>query len=176
MPILLNRSPFPKNPGEVAVRGERVPVRSDQIIIWVSLTDRNIGSPSPSAIPFPAILDTGHNHTFSISERHLTNWAGLSMNRLEISGAIRDRKQRLTLRLANLWVHPNASGQREPLAEGLPQHLKAKIGIAVYPGSDFPRLPILGLRAIAENDLVLNVNGPKREATLRTAGMWWPFA
>jgi hypothetical protein len=47
----------------------------------------------------------------------------------------------------------------------------------MYPvGVEFPRLPILGLRALTDNDLILIVNGHRREATLRTAYRWWPFA
>jgi len=106
----------------------------------------------------------------------LTAWAGLRLDQLQTRAAIRERNQRIALRLANLWVHPNISGQREPLADGLPQLIKTKVGIAVYPGGDFPRLPILGLRAIAENELVLKIDGSRREATLRTAKLWWPFA
>ena len=45
----------------------------------------------------------------------------------------------------------------------------------VYPGGDFPRLPILGLRAIAENALTLHIDGAKRNATLRMSLRWWPF-
>ncbi|HJZ55100.1 MAG TPA: hypothetical protein VKE74_09090 [Gemmataceae bacterium] len=55
--------------------------------------------------------------------------------------------------------------------------MSALHGIAVYPGDEHPRLPILGLRAVAENKLLLNVSGSRREATLRTAvRWWWPFA
>jgi hypothetical protein len=38
MPRLLDRSPFSEDPSEVVVRGERIRVRADQIILWVSLT------------------------------------------------------------------------------------------------------------------------------------------
>ena len=176
MPLFLNRMPFPATASEIVVRGERVRLHADQIIIWVSLTLRGITNPNPSTSPFLAILDTGHNHSFSLSERHLTDRAGLRLDRMETRAAIRERNQRIALRLATIWVHPNANGKREPLAEGLPLPLKAKVGIAVYPSGDFPRLPILGLRAIAENDLMLKVDGARREATLRTGGRWWPFS
>jgi hypothetical protein len=176
MPLLLNRMPFPNVSGEVAVRGERVRVRADQIIVWVSLSLRRLTNPTPVAVPFPAILDTGHNHTFSLSEYHLRSWAGLTPDVLDVLAAVRDRGRRIDLRSANLWVHTNAVGQREVLSDGPPHRLIANAGIAVYPGDDFPRLPILGLRAIAENDLLLTVNGRTREATLRTPRRWWPFA
>ena len=79
------------------------------------------------------------------------------------------------LREANLWVHLNESRQRERLADAPPQLMAAPEGIAIYPEGDFPRLPILGLKMIADNKLVLKVNGWRREATLRKAIKWWPF-
>ena len=66
-------------------------------------------------------------------------------------------------------------GNRESLADRPPHLIDADHGIAVYQDGDFPRLPILGLRAIAENNLVLTVDGKRRLATLRAAIRWWPF-
>lgn len=175
MPILLNRMPFSKHPSEVMVRGERVRVRADQIILWVSISLEEFNDPNSSVIPFPVILDTGHTHSFSLHERHLAEWAGLQPDALRILAAVRDRNQRLFLRAANIWIHANERGNREELAKQSPHLVDALQGIAVYPGEDFPRLPIFGLRAIAENDLILKVNGHQREATMRTANKWWPF-
>jgi len=175
MPILLNRMPFSDNSSEIAIQGKRVRVRANQIILWVSLNLRHEASPKPIVTPFPAILDTGHNYTFSIHERHLIEWAGLRPTDLKVLTAIRDRGQQVLLRAANIWVHPNVRRSRDKIDEKPPHFIDATRGIAVYPGSDFPSLPILGLRAIAENNLVLKVNGPGREATLRTPNRWWPF-
>jgi hypothetical protein len=175
MPNLIDHSPFSDKPSEIAIQGKRVRLRANQIIVWVSLSLHRLTIANPEVSPFPAILDTGHNHTFSIHERHLTEWAGLRMEILNVMTAIRHRGQRLLLRAANVWVHPNERGARDKLADRPPYLLKALTGIAVYPGSDFPRLPILGLRAIAENNLVLKVDGPRRQTTLRTQYRWWPF-
>src|SRR5436309_3224171 len=113
------------------------------------------------------ILDTGHTHSLSLHERHLTEWAGLRPESLAVFAAVRERGQRLSLRAANIWVHPNEPGERR-VSDRPPQFVEAVRGIAVYPGHDFPRLPILGLRAITENKLVLAIDGRRREATLRT--------
>lgn len=175
MSRLLDQMPFPGESGEVVVRGERVRVRANQIIAWVSLTLRRVQSPNPTAIPFPVILDTGHTHSLSIQVRHLIEWAGLRPDILAVRMAVRERGQRVLLREANIWVHPNVRGSRDELADHPPHFVGAKRGIAVYPAGDFPRLPILGLRAIAENGLILKVDGPRRQATLRTPIWWWPF-
>jgi hypothetical protein len=168
MPRLLDRMPFPELPGEVVVRNERVRIRADQIIVWISLSLRRVTEQHPAAVPFPAILDTGHSHSFALSERHLTEWAGLRPDALAVRGAVRERGQRIVLRTANVWVHPNEPGSRERLAARPPYLLETRTGVAVYPGGDFPRLPILGLRVVSESGLVLKVDGPRREATLRT--------
>jgi hypothetical protein len=175
MPLLLDHMPFPGEPGEVVVRGERIRIRAHQIILWASVTLDRVKSPNPTAIPFPVILDTGHTHSLSIQERHLVEWADLRPEMLSVRMAIRERGQRILLRAANIWVHPNMRGIRDQLADRPPHLLEAKRGIAVYPPGEFPRLPILGLRAIAENNLILKIDGRKRTATLRKPPWYWPF-
>jgi hypothetical protein len=176
MPRLLDRMPFSESPTEIVARGERIRIRRDQIILWISLTTKQSITFNPFATPFPAILDIGHNHVFSILEQHLIEWAGLRPETLPIVGAVRERGQRLHLRAAKVWVHVNVPRSRDRLVERPPFPLSAARGIAVYPSTGgFPRLPILGLGAIAENKLILEVNGKKREATLRTPFRWWPF-
>src|SRR4051812_24053537 len=112
MPRLLNRMPFPDRSDEVVVRNERVRIRADQIIVWVSLARRQDKVPHPAAVTFPAVLDTGYNHLFRVNERHLTEWAGLRPDVLSLVGTARDRGQRIQLRAANVWVHPNSPGSR----------------------------------------------------------------
>ena len=172
MPTLLDRMPFPALPDELVIRGERVRIRADQIIIWVSLSPRRMAEQHPLTDPFPAILDTGHSHHFAMTRRQLIEWGGLDPDLLPIHAAVRDRGQKVPLREANVWVHLNTPGRRDQLADRPPQFVRTRPGIAVYPEGDFPRLPILGLRVIAENNLILNVDGPRREASLRTAPRW----
>ena len=175
MPILLNRMPFTPHPGDVVVRGESVRIRTDQIIVWVSLSLRHVEEQNPAVMPFPAILDTGYSHSFAITERQLIEWSGVRPEAMAASSAVRERGQKLLLRQANIWVHANEPASRDRLADRPPHLVEAESGIAIYPTGDFPRLPLLGLRVIAENNLVLKVDGPRREATLRTPFKWWPF-
>ena len=177
MPLLIDRVPIPEHTSEIVFRGQRIRVRGDQIIVWITLTKALAGTHDPRLVPFLAILDTGHNHTFSIQERHLVEWAGLGPAALAEIGSVRDRGDRIGLRAAAIWVHRTEPGSRQRLTSDEPYELSAPHGIAVYPAeADFPRLPLLGLRAITRNRLVLVVNGHRREATLRTAYRWWPRA
>lgn len=175
MSVLLNRSPFFDDSSLVSFGNERILVRGNQVIAWISLTIRRVTEPNPISVPFPAIVDTGFSHSFAINERHLIAWAGMRPETMDILSTVRDRGQRIQLRAANIWCHCNQRRVRDQLTTHSPIGLAAPKGIAVYPDGDFPRLPILGLRVIAENDLILKVDGPRREATLRTGRGWWGF-
>jgi hypothetical protein len=50
--------------------------------------------------------------------------------------------------------------------------LEVKEGIAVYPheAANPARLPLLGLRGIVKNSLLLVIDGKRREVTLKTSG------
>ena len=98
-------------------------VRPYQIVVQVRIGMSDL---------FPAILDTGHNHNFSISEKHLKDWVGQTFPEI---GALKLGSQRVPLQKADLFL-----GEKELT---IPQ------GIAVFP--DSPRLPLLGLRALAQS-------------------------
>ena len=122
MTRLLDRTPFSEHTGEVAFGGKQVVIRADQIIAWVSLTPFRVKEQNPIVVPFPVIVDTGYNHTFSILERHLVEWTGLRPEALHAVAAVRDRGQRLMLREANLWMHVNETRKRDRLA-GVEPHM-----------------------------------------------------
>ena len=174
----LDRSPFTEQPNVVIVRGERISVRPHQIIAWVTLTHERTPEPNPVLIPFPAIVDTGNSQSFSILARHLTEWAGIPLDALRILGAVRDKERgiRILRRHANIWMHCNKPGRRDEIADRPPERLRTPDGIVVYPDGAFPRLPLIGLRAISENQLILKVDGNRREAVLLSARQWWPFS
>lgn len=178
MTVYVDRTPFSEKSDEVIFRDERVRIQDHQIIVWVSLSMYRELGPNLAAVPFPAILDTGHTHSFSIQERHLIEWAGLRPEAMRVIGVRRDRERdrHVMLRTANLWVHRNERGKRDQLVEGTAQLALSAQGIAVYSEGNFPRLPLLGLRVIAENSLILKVDGDRRETTLRTPRRWWPFS
>lgn len=173
MTWLLNRVPFAELASEVVVVGERVRIRSNQIIVWLSMSPMEFSKFDPGFVAFPAILDTGHTHSLLMNERHLLGWARLRRSEMPIAGAIRERGQRLNLLAANVWLHRNMPGTLARSDDAEPFSLQIDSGIAIYPDGDFPRLPILGLRAIADNKLFLTIDGLRREASLRAANRWW---
>jgi hypothetical protein len=66
---------------------------------------------------FPAILDTGHNHNFSIQHKHLVSWAGIDPDLLTESRKIREGQREAELYPLMLWFHANEPGHRDRFAD-----------------------------------------------------------
>jgi hypothetical protein len=145
-------------------------------MVWVSILAGGRTEPQPPR--FPAILDIGHNHNFSIREQHLVQWAGIDPRSLTKLGEIRIGGDRLPLVEADVWLHPNRSGERDTFADRPPSCLELDQGIAVYPQAmtTAPRLPLLGLRALRRANLDLIVRCRARRVTIRTPRRFWIFS
>lgn len=164
---ILDRLPIARDHFQVDVLGKPVRLRPYQILIYVSV------SPGPEWDPrtpiFPALIDTGNNLNFSIQEDHLYRWAGIHPRFLALPKVVREAGRRPALRDGTVWIHRNVPGSRESKTAP-PLMLSFEEGIAVYPSdqSDYPRLPLLGFRAILKNKLKFAVDGPREHASLRT--------
>jgi hypothetical protein len=133
MTILLHQMPFAEQAEEVAVGTERVRVRPYQILIWVSLSAKRVMDLPPTAARFPAILDTGHNHNFSLRCKHLDRWARIDPDQLPGLGTVREGGRRATLYPLNVWLHCNKPGERDRFANRPAYCLELPQGVAVYP-------------------------------------------
>jgi hypothetical protein len=84
-------------------------------------------------------------------------------------GTIRHTGRRIPLHAADVWLHRNRPGERDQLLDVPPFRLELPRGIAVSASEGrFPRLPLLGLRALLGNQLHLTVSGERDAAWLRT--------
>ena len=81
MSLILDRCPFYEEATEVDTPTGLVLIRSYQIVAWISLSVRGVLSR-----PFPAVLDTGHSHNFSIKVEHLELWTEFHATRSGRSG------------------------------------------------------------------------------------------
>jgi hypothetical protein len=162
---ILDRLPVLDKYHQSWFQGESVRIRPFQIVVPLSLSVIPIWDPRTPIIP--ALLDTGNNHNFSIQENHLARWVGAYARGLPLLGTLRESTRTATLRFANVWMHCNRPGQSD-LREREPFLLHLEEGVAVYPydGSNYPRLPLLGLRAIIKIDLKLVLDGKRRYVTL----------
>lgn len=147
----------------IGVLGDVVEVKAFQIIVWVSIAGAN-SRWLPGTSRLPAILDVGNNHNFAITERYLLTWAGIAAALPELT-KIRQQGEKLLLRSAALWLH----------ADDESFELAVHGGIAVHAGT-WPRLPILGLRALTNSKLQTFIYGDTRRVHIRRPPPWyWPF-
>lgn len=162
---ILRQLPFQDVPSSVEVVGEHVDVRACQVIVWVSLSVADVLD--KDAPRFPAVLDTGHSHNFSIQEGQLLRWAKLRMDSLEETKKILVNRQEVPLLKSRVWIHRNKPGTTNVLPR--PVRLEVPDGIAVYPAEAInpPRLPLLGLRLVVRNKLKLAVDGEKLRVALK---------
>jgi hypothetical protein len=176
MTTILRKFPFFETHTTALVAGRGITVRPYQIIVWVSLHPMGRPDLPPNAPRFPAILDSGHSHNFSITEEHLFRWAGFTPGALRTLGSVRIAGRRVPLLASNVWIHKNQAGYRDVFAERPAFCIQLDSGIAVYPtGSPaIPRLPLLGLRGLRRADLQLHVDCRKCRVDLRTARPFWP--
>jgi hypothetical protein len=177
MPTILRRLPFYEGPAAVVVGDDIVAIRPFQIVVWISVSFSRQASIAPTVVRFPAVLDTGHSHNFSIQQGQLQRWGQIAPGVLPILRQARINRASVPLVAAAVWIHPNRPGQRDQFTGGSPFRLSMPRGIAVYPPNTpgEPRLPLLGLRALALNDLHLTIDGKNRRVALRTARRFWLF-
>jgi hypothetical protein len=177
MPVILRDLPFFDVPTTAAFQSHLIPIRSDQIIVWVGLTESGNVEFDRSRPYFPAILDTGHSHNFSIREEHLIQWGGLDPRYLTKFGKVRIGGDHIPLLQADLWLPRNERGAHDRPGDREPFCLELDSGIAVYPRAMpvAPRLPLIGLRALRWANLHLTIDCRRRMVSLRTTPRFWFF-
>jgi hypothetical protein len=155
----------------VNVDHQLVQVLPHQIIVWVSLSVRDVLGLPASTPRFPAALDTGNSYGFALSEQHLERWSGLTRQALEQLGSVSINRVSVPRLAAAVWLHRNKKGERDLFRRTPPFRLDLRDGIALYPRTadlQAPRLPLLGVRAIDEYKLQWFIYGDRPRVTLRT--------
>jgi hypothetical protein len=94
---LIDRLPYYDETSYLTVGETPVEVRRYQIVVRVSLTGHL----------FPAILDSGHSHNFTISQRQLERFAGIDS--LPVIGHTEVNRQLLPQVKADVWLHGNSN-------------------------------------------------------------------
>ena len=179
MPTIIRDLPYFDQPTRVQVRGRSFSVKRDQIVVWISITEKGVQQLDPRVPRFPAILDTGCNCTLLINEQHLTSWAGIHLGYLPQLLRMRVAGQPVSHLAANAWLHPNVPGKRDDLAGQPPFLLELLPGIAVYPAKEglslYPRFPLLGMRAFRRAGLHIAIDCRRSRVTICSARRFWPF-
>ena len=154
---ILDRLPIYEEPSLIDVWGEVLEIYRNQIIIWVSLAE--------TSRPFPALLDTGHSHNFSIPRRQLERWGRTNLKQI---GESKVGTRVIPQCESELFIHANEPGKRR--LTGRKHRLEMSEGVSVVPDDVPLRLPLIGLRALIHNDVDLIIRSKKRQVTLKTNG------
>ena len=146
---ILDRLPVAHQHYQYNFRGESSAIKPYQIIIQVSISDHATWDPR---IPvFPALLDTGNNHNFSIQAYQLRRWAGIDpdTSRLRVRSAWTDESHSTSCPRMD---SPKWRRKRE-LRGGQPFMLRLAEGVIVYPADGSNHRLYSGSRAIMDNNL-----------------------
>lgn len=137
--------------------GKFVRILPRQIPVRVSLCLSAAHQEMPSALSFPAILDTGFNGTFAISSYHLRTWARLRADDLGQQRATGNvpliRGLPAQLREAKIWIRENAPRAWSRGGENAHRfHCPGGIFVVQSEPADQQtepvlRLPLLGMKA-----------------------------
>jgi hypothetical protein len=147
----------------LAVPSGQVDLRPPKIIIGLSLTLPSERYSLPSeAVTLPTLLDTGFNRILEIDEWHLVHWAGLRKESL--ATIAKDRisdGRKYDLCEATLWLHRTPyEGPRMPRGRApLMLDSATQVRVMATTGKPNPRLPLLGLDTLIQNDLQLRIDG-----------------
>ena len=176
MPTIIRDLPYFDKETNITVRGRVYPVFSYQIVLWVSISPKGLDTLDTSTPRFPAVLDTGFTHNFLIQPDQLKSWAGLMPDHLKPLGQFRAHGELVPLHAANVWLHPNASGERDQFSGAPPFRVELDLGIGICPSAMQrpPRLPLLGIRGLDRADLDVLFHH-RRRVTIRTARWFWFF-
>ncbi len=164
MNVAVDNCPFYATETFVDTPSGKIAVRPYQLVVWVGLS---LGG--SLSRPFPAVLETGHTHNFSMREEHLRAWTDRSSEGMRRVGTIRVNERIVTLREADVALYRNVPGERDA-TQGAPYLLRMPQGIAIYPLRDpyGTRLPVIGLRALAINRMKLVVDGANMTVSLES--------
>ncbi len=77
MTTILKDLPYFDARSVAAVRNRDVPIKSRQIVVWVSLAETEARAVMPGTPRFPAVPDRGFSHKLGIREEQLVQWAGI---------------------------------------------------------------------------------------------------
>jgi hypothetical protein len=147
-------------PGDVPIT-----FRAYQPVVWVKLVPW-LGEPSPKAVVFPAVIDTGNNHFFMIPGSLFRAWSGIGFEQCTRGRTLIVNGFPLKTYGFNLELYRKRSGR---LAQSPLARLQMGEGITIIPDSlsaSLPRVPVIGVRTLTVNRLTFTVDGDRHTYSL----------
>src|SRR5439155_22186021 len=108
---------------------------------------------------------------------HLRQFAGLQPEHLpRRSVNLHTRDRIIPVHIGNAWLHANQPGQRDAFAKASPFLLELHRGVGIISGPEgYPRLPLLGARALRGAKLQVHIDYSRCRVSIRTPRWYWPF-
>jgi hypothetical protein len=177
MPNIFRELPFFDRFTTLEVQAQAHRVMPLQIVVWVSLGPQGLEEIPDGTPRIPAILDPGFTDGFLMHAHHLRRFCGLQPEHLRRRNtSMRAHDHVIPLHAANLWLHRNVSGERDRFAQVPPFLLELHRGIGIATGDEiYPRLPLLGARALRTAGLQVFIDYTRLRLSVRTRLRFWLF-
>ena len=169
MPFRLTHIPLVDDERTVSPGGVTLTLRICQPVVWVRLAPW-VGVSHPDAVSFPAILDTGNNHSFLIPETLFRAWTHLDPATVVTKHKVRVHGTELSCHGLNIDVCRTRDGSPTDRRAG---RLQADRGIVIVGESlesRFPRMPVLGVRCLRASRATFTIDGGRGTYSLRGPG------
>jgi hypothetical protein len=152
---------------------DRFDVRPPKIIVGLSITHRTERKFPAGTWAFPAVLDTGFNRVLEMDVRHFNRWTGYREEYLDILRRNQTSDDgNFDLCGANIWLHRSPYNNPRDHRQKQPLHLQNSSILRVMHESGpkhKPRMPLLGLQALIQNNLNLRIDARRGEFVITTS-------
>ena len=177
MPTVFHDLQFFDRFTSVEVQGHSYRILPLQIIVWVSISPEGVGGIHDRSLRFPAIFDPAFTDEFLIHPLQLRRFAGMRPEHLRRLGdSLRTHDRLIPLHAAKLWLHRNEPGERDRFASVPAFPLDLERGIGLTTGDEiYPRLPLLGARALRRAELQVSIDYYRCRLSVRTRRKIWLF-
>jgi hypothetical protein len=142
---------------------ETIAVQPPKMIVGISITVSEEQSFPRGVWTVPAVIDTGFNGGLAINELTLGKWAGVKKEYLTVAPRQKlDDGREFDPCYGNVWLHKSAYKSPSSKHYESPLLLEKLGAIHVMVSKDdepcWPRLPVLGLRALLNQNLQLRMD------------------
>ena len=171
MGFRLARVPLVEFDHTLTIGGTDITLRTNQPVVWVRLVPW-AGS-TTEAVAFPAVVDTGNNHSFLIPGPLFRVWAGQDLDSLTPTRTLSTVNGHAVSCYGFNLELLRLSEDGGPV-ERVAARLQTGQGVAVVPDSlaaHFPRLPVLGVRCLIVNRTRFALDGDMRTFSLTQASV-----
>ncbi len=165
MPFRLTRVPLVGEEHDVAPGGVAITLRVYQPVIWVRLVPW-VGSVHPEAVTFPAVLDTGNNHSFLIPTTLFQSWTRLDPAAFVTKHTVRVHGHVLSCHGLNVEVYRTRNGNPTERRAGRLQTDRGVVIVGHALEPFFPRLPVIGVRCLRASRATFTLDGGRGTYTL----------